>query len=249
MSYEVQAVSSVDGSVIIRLEVIRRQAMITIASKYYMYISIGLAVFYIWMFIHGWKRGILVSLVRFAGSLASIWAGWVASPVLAEFFSIWPKKYTPMQDTALASSVYGFVNELAWFLVIFLILQIIIGIIESLARKAQKTRGIHALSALFGGVFKLCSAAVWTIVFCAVLSLPVFANGTDVVNNTLLGTVKTKVMEVTDKYVEPYLSSDSFRKLSEDISDLPEKERNELRQWLQDNGYEEQLEAVESQLD
>lgn len=213
--------------------------MITISESLYGVISAVLIAFYILMFFLGYRKGIIRALIDLVGTVAAVWIAWMAAPAISDFAHVWPREWVPMQDTVMAGAVYQFVNELVLFIILFVLMKVMIALLENIARGIDMVPGIHFVSSLLGGVFQLAVAVLWTLIFCVILGLPVFTNGTDAVNRTLIGTVRDAAGAVSSSYIAPFMDSDAFGEFFENTGNLPEESRDAIRQWLKDHGYDE----------
>ncbi len=211
--------------------------MITITENMYLAINAAVVVFYILMFLLGYHKGILRTIINLVGTLAAVYAAWLLAPILGDFAHLFPREWTPMQGTAMSSAVYGFCNEVLWFLILYAIMKIMIALIESIAKGVQKVPGLHMLSSVAGGIFHVAIGLVWTLIFCILLELPVVRGGNEAVNHTLLGFVRDKVQETASEYVTPFMNADAFGALFSDAKNLKQEQEESIRTWLQEHGY------------
>ncbi|MCH4019848.1 MAG: CvpA family protein [Erysipelotrichaceae bacterium] len=212
--------------------------MITIPDAAFLIVDVVLACFYVLMFALGWQKGILRAVINLAGTLASVWIAWLLAPILSDFVHLLPRSAAAMQNTAIANAAYQFSNELIWFLIVFAALKIIFALLENIAKGIQRIPGIHMISSILGALFQTGAAIIWTLVFCVILSLPLFANGNAVIQGTLIGTVENKVSEVAGPYIEPFTRTDAFLELFQDANGLQSQQRETIRKWLQEHNYD-----------
>ncbi len=214
--------------------------MVVITESMYIWIDVALVLFYALMCFLGYRKGILRTVIDLVGTAAVIYLSWLLAPILSDFAHIFPSDFAPMQDTVMSSAVYQFCNELLWFLILFVILKIILALLENIAKGIQSIPGLHFISSILGGIFHVIIGLLWTLVFCIVLSLPVFEGGDAAINGTLLGTVRTAVNEIASTYVEPFMDTEAFSTLFEDATELKEDQQETIRKWLIDHGYTEE---------
>lgn len=213
--------------------------MITISESMFTVISLLLIAFYILMFFMGYRKGIIRALIDLAGTVAAVWIAWMLAPVLSDFAHLWPREWTPMQDTVMAGAVYQFANELLLFILLFALMKVMIALLENIARGVEMLPGIHLVSSLLGGVFQLLVAVVWTLIFCVILGLPVFTNGNEAISGSLIGTVRDAAGAVSSAYIAPFMDSEAFGEFFEDAGNLQDDSREAIRGWLQEHGYDE----------
>ena len=210
----------------------------TISESFFPLISVILLGFYILMFFLGYRKGIVRALIDLVGTIAAVWLSWTIAPVFSDFAHLWPREWTPLQDTAMAGAVYQFANEVFLFLLVFILLKVVIALIEYIARGIEVLPGIHMLSGILGGVFQIVVAVVWTLILTVFLSLPIFTNGNDAIDHSLLGTVRDIANVVSDEYIAPFMDSEAFGELFENAGELQDDSREAIRGWLEDHGYD-----------
>lgn len=212
--------------------------MITISNSMFALVGLGMILFYIVMFAIGWQKGIFRAAIDLFGTLAAIWLAWLAAPALAEFLSIWPHDWTPLQATPAADIVYMFMNEVCLFFLVFLVLKVLIALFENICKSVKYVPGINLLASAAGGIFQLGVAVLWTLVLSAILSMPLFTNGRDLVNNTVIGRVCDLAEEVSAGYLEPFMQSEAFGEIVNGASDLQGASADAIRAWFAEHGQD-----------
>lgn len=213
--------------------------MFTIPTSMYLVVNVIIILIAILCAYIGYREGLVSAIINLVGSIAAIYVAWLIAPILSGFVNIVPRSLAPLQDnTLMASAAYQFVNEAAWFIIAFIILKIIVFLLSMIAKDIHKIPGFHLISGITGAIFETALAIVWVLVICVVLSLPIFTNGTDVINNTWLGDIRSFVGNISEEYVEPFMNSDAFNEFIEDAENIPDEQREIIRQWLEEHGYD-----------
>lgn len=221
--------------------------MITIPESYALYIDFAVIAFYIVLMIIGVRRGFLVTLVNVLAVLGSLFIAWRLYPVMASHFSLWPHSWMPVQaGTLYGDGIYGYVNELIWFLVLFAIMRIVFLLLEPVARALQKIPVLKQISELLGGVCGIIGATLWVLVICLILNTPLFANGSAMVQATYLSAISEKTADVFSFLKQPLADSNAFAKLYNDVTSLSDEDRSTVSQWLDQHGYQATAEPAAS---
>ena len=210
--------------------------MISIPANSEQYFNIGLAVFYIFMMIAGYRKGFLRSVVSFCGVLLSLFLAFRYCTLANQYFQLWPTAWTPFQDTLIAGTVYQYFNEVAWFILIFAALKLIFFLLEKLITGIQNIPVISQISGVLGALLGACSATIWVLVICIILATPLFKNGSETVDNTYLGIVQDKTAEVLAK-AGIKNEIEAVNQIYEAAGKLDSKDKQAVEQWLQDHGY------------
>lgn len=96
----------------------------TISSNSFIYINVGIVVFFVCMFILGYHKGVVRTLINIFGTLLGLWIASILGPVCADYAHIWNDTWTPLQGTIFTESLSSFLNEMVWFLLVFIIIKI-----------------------------------------------------------------------------------------------------------------------------
>ena len=202
-----------------------------IPQNCFIYISVFIVAIYLIMMIVGYKRGLLYELIGLFFTALSVAAAWFVSPVLAGLFPIIDlANYS--DETKLLSKLFDLnqlINTIAYFLIVFLLLKLLYFFLSLLLKSLNKVPVIGTLNKFLGSVFGVLNATIIVLCLSMLLSLPIFSNGKEVRENTIL------------RYIGSF-SSDVFHVVAEWIGDSNLKERTEdfdvdlyreeFREWL-----------------
>lgn len=212
--------------------------MISIPVDWITYINIGLVVFYIAMMVIGASKGFLRQVVSLIGVCLSLFAAWRYYDVAAAYLRLWPKEWTPLQNTLLKESVYAFANQAMWFVIIFAVCRIILLILESLLKEIESTPVIREVSGLLGGAIGIISATVWVMVLFTVLHTPFFSNGVNISNNTWISLIHNTVVSTADNAGITLDTSDMIDKIYSEAKSLDDADREAVAEWLEAQGFD-----------
>ena len=212
--------------------------MFTVDNSWLWPVNIAAVVIFGIFFAVGWKKGIIRVTIGLFGTIVSVYAAWAVSSVLGKYFRLWPKEWALLQDTSFAEAAYQYLNQICWFLVLFVIMRILFAILDKVAEGTQKLPVVNTISSLAGSAFALCEAAVLTVVVSVLLQTPLFNNGVLAVEKTVLKPVNELVSSVFKELAQPVMSSEALHTLSENVSFLTKKEQEALSSWLDEHGYQ-----------
>lgn len=203
-----------------------------ISQDYYIFIDIFIGLIYLAMFFIGYKRGLLYELINVIYTVASLFAAWFASPVFASLFPLidLTKIIEDQQLLIEAFDLNGFVNEVAYFIIIFLLLKLFYVLISVLVRSFNKIPVIGRVNQFFGGIFGLINATLITLFLSMLLMLPLFKNGKDIIDHTLLRYIRSYSNDALGLITETMLQNKVGDRL--DNIDI-ESYREQLSAWLQ----------------
>lgn len=220
--------------------------MISIPENSELYFNLGLIGFYVLMMIAGYRKGFFRAVVAFCGNLLSLFVAFRYCTLADQYFRLWPSAWTPFQNTLAADTIYRYFNEVAWFVLIFAVLKLLFYILEKLIAGIQKIPVISEISGLLGALLGACSATIWVLVICVILSTPLFSNGSDVLQKTWLGKVQEASAEVLAK-AGIRNEMEAVNQIYEAAGKLDNKDKQAVEEWLQDHGYQKISTATDKQ--
>lgn len=204
-----------------------------------MYFNIGVIVLYLFCLFRGAKRGFLLQIIGSIGTVASFLVAWRYCGFAGTYYDLWPKDITPFSEIpSLSDALYDHLNEVAWFIVLFIVIRLLFLLLEKLCAGLSEVPVIRELSGLLGGLFGVVSATVWVLLFSTVLNLPFFVHGHDMVERTLIGTVSHGTSELVTQFAGPISASDAVGTLYEEARQLDGKDKEFLSEWLSEHGFE-----------
>ncbi len=218
--------------------------MFTLQENWAIYFSAFVVLFFVLKAAQGYNTGILRRLIGLVGSIISYWIAWILCGVFAKYINIASAKSLGLSGTPFEAIAKTYVNQIAWFILLFLVLRILFFVVDRIAKGVHKVPGLHAVSALLGAAFGVLEAFVWIVVITVLLHTPLFKNGSYIVENSLIKQVNQVTEMVAKDYLGPLFSSEGFSKLGEDTKSLTDLQRNAVENWLKENGFVEESKQI-----
>ena len=218
--------------------------MFTLQENWAIYFSAFVVIFFVLKAAQGYNTGILRRLIGLVGSIISYWIAWILCGVFAKYINIISVKSLGLSGTPFEAIAKTYVNQIAWFILLFLVLRILFFMVDRIAKGVHKVPGLHAVSALLGAAFGVLEAFVWMVVITVLLHTPLFKNGSYIVENSLIKQVNQVTEMVAKDYLGPLFSSEGFSKIGEDTKSLTDLQRNAVENWLKENGFVEESKQI-----
>ena len=218
--------------------------MFTLQENWAIYFSAFVVIFFVLKAAQGYNTGILRRLIGLIGSIISYWIAWILCGVFAKYINIISVKSLGLSGTPFEAIAKTYVNQIAWFILLFLVLRILFFVVDRIAKGVHKVPGLHAVSALLGAAFGVLEAFVWMVVITVLLHTPLFKNGSYIVENSLIKQVNQVTEMVAKDYLGPLFSSEGFSKIGEDTKSLTDLQRNAVENWLKENGFVEESKQI-----
>ena len=224
--------------------------MITIPVTWIKGINIAILIFYLVFLIRGAMKGVLLQILATFGTLVAFFGAWRYCSVAQAYMNLWPPEWNPAAGNAIfGKAAYVYLNEMAWFFLLFIAIKLVFFVIEKLADGLSSLPVIKEISEILGGLLGVLSATVWILLFSTPLHTPLFENGIEIFENTLLKPIGSGVAYVSEAVGAPLNASEVFSRLYKDYKNLDGKDKEYLQQWLSDHGFEplpEVPEGIES---
>lgn len=203
----------------------------TIPESAFIYISIFIVGIYIAMIIIGYNKGFLYEIVNLAYTAIALAVSWFVSPVFAKLFPLIDLDKVS-SETKLINNLFNLnelINTIAYFVIIFLLLKILYIFISLLVKSLNKIPVIGGFNKILGGVFGIINATIITLFISILLSLPLFKNGNQVKENTILKYINNTSEEVLT-YIAEKVGESNLENNSEEF-DI-DQYREEFKKWL-----------------
>lgn len=148
----------------------------------------------------GYNKGFLYELVNFAYTGLSLLLSWLASPVFAKKFPLIQLSKLST-EAALLNKLFNLdeiINNVAYFIIIFLLLKLIYVILSIIVKAFNKIPVIGKFNQILGAVAGFFNATIITVFISLLLSLPLFANGKEIKEKTILKYVNNFSSDIFD---------------------------------------------------
>lgn len=204
----------------------------TIPENYFIYISILIAAIYLAFIIIGYHKGFLYELVNMVYTLLALIAAWFASPVFAKVFPLIDLNKVSTETMMLNKlmDLNQTVNIIAYFLIVFLVLKVLYIFISILMKSINKIPVLGGLNQTLGCITGIFNATIVSLAITMLLSLPLFKNGKDAIEHSVLkyisGFSKNALTFVSEKITSGSLTE---KPAGFDI----ESYREEFQKWLE----------------
>ena len=204
-----------------------------IPDSAFMYISIGIVILYIVLIIIGYSKGLLYELTSLLYTAFCVFVSWFLSPIMANLFPIikLEKIYPDAEILNKLLNIDPLLNVIAYFVLIFLILNILYLVISVMVKALNKIPVIGKFNQLLGGLYGIINATFITFGLSMLLTLPLFSNGQEVRNGTILKYIDNYTKLLMNEIVEK-IDGEKLNDLSDGL-DI-EAAREEFKQWLYD---------------
>lgn len=217
--------------------------MFEVAENWLMPVNIGVILVFLLFILLGAKKGFLLMIVSLAGTAASFFGAWFLGGILADYIRLWPRKWALLQNTPIAAASWQFMNQICWFLTLFIVLRIICGFITMICRGLQDVPFIKQISIVLGGALGAAEAMLFILVISIAFTSPLFKNGQQAVDQTMIAKVNEISGTVYDRLLEPMVDADAFHQAYESAADMTTEQRENLRRWLEEKGYKPDVEG------
>lgn len=203
-----------------------------IPSSAFIYIDIAILIIYIVLIIIGYKKGFLYELISLLYTGICLIIAWFISPILANLYPL----INLSKDSFEAKVVDSFVNlnllanTITYFLIVFLVLKLLYFIISFIFKKFNKVPVIGKLNQILGILAGIFNATVVTLTLSMLLTLPLFKNGIEVKNKTVL----VYISDISEKVVLDVINHVDFNNIKNQTNQFDVNEaRKELQMWLE----------------
>jgi uncharacterized membrane protein required for colicin V production len=135
--------------------------------------------------VYGYFRGLFKQSLDVVSMLVVAWLSTLLGPLFAKNVNL-VGDLNINDMTVISGIVRNLVNSTVWIIVLFIVLMILVGIVRIIAFKHIKTPLNKNVDRYGGVALSIVIPVVIGILIVSILSLPVFANGKDIVSASLL---------------------------------------------------------------
>lgn len=209
------------------------------------WVNLFVVLFFGLLMFTGYKQGFLMKLINIIGFIVvGILAWWLSGP-LSKLVGLYPMESVPLQGTLVASFLYENLNRFVVFVVLFVVLNIVILLIKPLIKALSSIPVLSTVNKVCGMILGGIQAILLLFLVALMLRLPFFANGSAIVDQSLLR-YSEPMMETLLFYAkEPMKQLTVLFDMMDETKTLSQEEIVDVRQWLLSCGIEEdKVEAV-----
>lgn len=215
----------------------------TFPLEYISYVNIGLLVLLVLLMVAGFVRGFLLSLIDLVGTFVMLLIAYFVSPILATNFAIITDLQIDVGAEALSLLITERINELFWFVVVFIIGMIVILFLKPVVKVVCSIPLIKQINQVLGLILGAVKGYILALILIFVLSTPLVTNGREVVENTVLIHLEESSVLVLDVLEDPKM----INEILQDIMNgnmITEEDKAELLEWLGSLVSEEELKEI-----
>lgn len=211
--------------------------MITVPYDWFLFVNVGLLVWFLIVLYRGYQRGLLLQLVDIMSSLVALFAAWILSPV---FVRIFPILTTYKNGSFIINNLMNAqLNRLLWTVILFIAFKLVFLLVSPIAQFVSKIPLIKQVNSWIGGIFSIGTYVFQMIILVFVLTTPIFSNGVEVVNATLLKHVEPLVEPIIHSFNQTIETNAALQSLVYQQSLTPSQE-DAMVAWLLKHGISEQ---------
>ncbi|MBE6114481.1 MAG: CvpA family protein [Erysipelotrichaceae bacterium] len=212
----------------------------TLPLEYIPYVDIVLLVLLIILMITGFARGFLLSLIDLVGTFVMLLIAYFVSPILAANFSILTDLTIDVGVEALNLLIVDRINQLFWFVVVFVIGQVVILFLKPVVKVVCSIPLIKQINQILGLVLGAVKGYILALILIFVLSTPLITNGRVFVENTVLSKLEESSVLVLELLEDPKEINEILQNIING-NIISEEEKAELLEWLTSLVSEEEL--------
>jgi len=187
----------------------------------------------------GYKKGLLLQLLDFFGLVVALFLAWLFSPAFGALFRFIPKEFTPFQDTILADYFYKQINSIAWFIILFFIVSLLIFLLKPIVKTVGQIPILKQLNGTFGIGFSMIKLLIISTMFIFILSTPLFKNGNEIVERTWLVHIRSVTTGVMNFIEKPITENKVLQTFMINPKQASPEDVKSIMTWLSENGVSE----------
>ena len=187
----------------------------------------------------GFRQGFLLKVLDCFGIVVSALLAWGFARLLS-FIQIYPKAFVPFADLALGDALASLLNEISWFVVCFILLNIVIRLLHPLFSFVRHVPILAGVNRLLGVLFGFVQGTAFLVIFAVVFQTPFFANGSLVVERSYLRPFAAIADNLTTLQKEEIDALRSLQKIMTPSTQLKEADKEAIRAWLNEHDINEQ---------
>lgn len=205
-----------------------------IDTNYFMFINIGVILILVISVLLAYKNGFVYQALNLVSFVVAFLASMTLAPTLSRYFPLFTD-YVSVSD-AISKT---FMNIALWYVIVFVVFKLVLAILLVVAKIFNKIPLIGGVNKILGALMGVVTGAIWILLLTTLLATPLFSNGKEVINHTII----KPLSEIADKAVVKmgeYIDLDAIGDhLSGDMGQL-DNISEAFETWLIENGFTEQ---------
>lgn len=188
----------------------------------------------------GYRDGFIVKALGCVGFIIIGMSSWALAPIVASKLELFPKDLTPLAGTFVAPYFYDTLNKFVVFIGLFLVLSLLILLIKPICKGISSIPIISEVNKLLGVLFGLLQGIILLVVITLVFRTPLFSNGTNVIEHSILKSMSGLTDSVMFFMEDPMAQWQSVQKLLTPTTELNNDDITKITQWLEGQEISEQ---------
>ena len=178
-----------------------------ISLQYITFINIFITIYLILSLVRGYKFGFILQIIGILSNLIGFGVAMLLCTTFAENLKI-------LQIANDASATETLMNELGnvviWFIILYFIIKTIVNYLGRFINKLFKLPILKTVNRVLGVIVGFFIGAFTIILLASILRFPIFSNGEEIIEKSLLNTVSNSTVYVSDTIVNVFINSDIY---------------------------------------
>ncbi|MCI9293258.1 MAG: CvpA family protein [Erysipelotrichaceae bacterium] len=180
----------------------------------------------------GYKQGLILKALGCIGFVLCGFVAWILSSPFSKLLHLYPSDMTPMSGTIVEPIFYDTLNRVLVFVILFLILSVFILFMKPILSFFGKLPLIKEMNILAGCVVGALQGLIAVMVMSFVFSTPLFANGSKVIEQSLLQPVDVLTKGILFLFEDHMEELQSIQKIVTPSTILNEEDMEHIKTWL-----------------
>ncbi|GEM_PF-1412404 len=211
-----------------------------IPENLFLYINIIIGVIYLINIIEAVSKGLLYEVVKLAFNVLGIYLSYRFALLMAENYPLFNIDLGILEGLVDAN---GIGNTIIWFIILLVVFKILMMIILPLLKFLSKVPVLGFINRIGGLIFGLINATIIVMLLSLVLTLPVFENGEEVKNGTLIRYVSDAVDMVKEyvlnqEIVDINLDELNIKDITDMIDETAVESFDDVKEFIDELGIE-----------
>ena len=178
-----------------------------ISLEYITFINILIIGYLILSLFKGYKRGFILQII----GIFSIIIGFGLSMLLCTTFA---ENFKFLQSASDSNASETLMNELGnvviWFIILYFIIKIIVNYLGVFINKLFRLPILKTVNQVLGVIAGFFISSLSIILVASILRFPIFSNGEEIIEKSLLKTVSNSTIYVSDTIVNEFINSNIY---------------------------------------
>ena len=183
----------------------------------------------------GYSKGMINQFFNIFTLVAAVAISWFLYVPFGKLFAITPKTLVPFQGSILDSFFYEKINSYIWFIILFIIAYIFLKFLKVIFNVIAQVPGISHINQFLGIFFGLINFTLISFLMIYLLSFPVFTNGVNLIEHSLLKPVVETSNLVIPNLAERLHEFEAFNTLVKDPKQASVEDVENMRKFLEKN--------------